>query len=68
MSSNVKAFFDFVHFNLSLFQSICADFLFPRYIQALANNVSFVRHKEIYAAAAEIIGLMLKNVTHLTDV
>lgn len=34
-----------------------------RYIQALANNVSFVRYKDIYAAAAEIIGLMLKNLS-----
>lgn len=39
-----------------------------RYIQALANNVSFVRYKDIYAAAAEIIGLMLKNLTQMTDV
>lgn len=39
-----------------------------RYIQALTNNVTFVRYKELYAAAAEIIGLMLKNLTHATEV
>uniref|UniRef100_A0A3B4TQG3 DNA-dependent protein kinase catalytic subunit n=1 Tax=Seriola dumerili TaxID=41447 RepID=A0A3B4TQG3_SERDU len=31
------------------------------YIQSLTNNVSFVRYKEVYSAAAEIIGLTLKN-------
>lgn len=54
-------------FNFSLFPCICAGFC-PRYIQALTNNVSFVRYKEIYAAAAEIIGLMLKKLTQMTDV
>ncbi|KAM8822809.1 DNA-dependent protein kinase catalytic subunit isoform 1-T1 [Spinachia spinachia] len=40
---------------------------YDRYIQALTNNVSFVRYKDVYAAAAEIIGLILKNMTE-TDV
>ncbi|XP_060788690.1 DNA-dependent protein kinase catalytic subunit-like isoform X1 [Neoarius graeffei] len=34
-----------------------------RYFQALANNLSFIRYKEIYSAAAEIIGLILKYMT-----
>ncbi|KAI4806498.1 hypothetical protein KUCAC02_017322 [Chaenocephalus aceratus] len=35
------------------------------YIQSLTNNVTFVRYKEVYAAAAEIIGLVLKNMTEM---
>uniref|UniRef100_A0AAR2L7W1 DNA-dependent protein kinase catalytic subunit n=1 Tax=Pygocentrus nattereri TaxID=42514 RepID=A0AAR2L7W1_PYGNA len=30
-----------------------------RYFQSLANNLSFIRYKEVYSAAAEIIGLTL---------
>ncbi|XP_068566169.1 DNA-dependent protein kinase catalytic subunit [Cebidichthys violaceus] len=37
------------------------------YIQSLTNNVSFVRYKDVYAAAAEIIGLILKNMTETDD-
>ncbi|XP_054478556.1 DNA-dependent protein kinase catalytic subunit [Anoplopoma fimbria] len=37
------------------------------YIQSLTNNVSFVRYKDVYAAAAEIIGLILKNLTETDD-
>ncbi|XP_075994169.1 DNA-dependent protein kinase catalytic subunit isoform X2 [Genypterus blacodes] len=43
------------------------DIEYERYIQALANNLSFVRYKEIYAAAAEIIGLILKNMTEVDN-
>lgn len=39
-----------------------------RYIQALTNNVTLVRYKELYAAAAELIGLMLKNLTQSAEV
>lgn len=39
-----------------------------RYIQSLANNLSFVRYKDVYSAAAEIIGLILKNMTEIDDV
>jgi len=39
-----------------------------RYIQSLTNNVSFVRYKEVYAAAAEIIGLTLKNMSETDEV
>lgn len=39
-----------------------------RYIQSLTINVSFVRYKEVYAAAAEIIGLVLKNMTEVDNV
>ncbi|KAK5850083.1 hypothetical protein PBY51_014363 [Eleginops maclovinus] len=35
------------------------------YIQSLTNNVSFVRYKDVYAAAAEIIGLVLKDMTEM---
>lgn len=38
-------------------------FFFSRYMQSLTNNVSFVRYKDVYAAAAEIIGLVLKSMT-----
>ncbi|XP_066575742.1 DNA-dependent protein kinase catalytic subunit isoform X2 [Amia ocellicauda] len=31
-----------------------------RYFQCLANNISFIRYKEIYAAAAEVIGLVMQ--------
>ncbi|XP_054840598.1 DNA-dependent protein kinase catalytic subunit [Eublepharis macularius] len=31
-----------------------------RYFQALANNMAFVRYKEVYAAAAEVLGLVLQ--------
>ncbi|KAM3860678.1 DNA-dependent protein kinase catalytic subunit [Diretmus argenteus] len=36
---------------------------YERYVQALTNNLSFTRYKEVYSAAAEIIGLILKNMT-----
>lgn len=36
---------------------------YERYIQALTNNLSFVRYKDVYSAAAEIVGLVLKNMT-----
>lgn len=42
--------------------------MFFRYIQSLTNNVTFVRYKEVYAAAAEIIGLVLKNMTDMGNV
>ncbi|KAL4682230.1 hypothetical protein H8959_001785, partial [Pygathrix nigripes] len=32
------------------------------YFQALVNNMSFVRYKEVYAAAAEVLGLILRYV------
>ncbi|XP_030635503.1 DNA-dependent protein kinase catalytic subunit [Chanos chanos] len=38
-----------------------------RYFQSLANNLSFVRYKEVYSAAAEIIGLTLNYMTEKTD-
>lgn len=39
-----------------------------RYIQSLTGNLSFVRYKEIHVAAAEIIGLTLKNLTDVSEV
>ncbi|MEQ2212314.1 hypothetical protein XENOCAPTIV_029172 [Xenoophorus captivus] len=39
-----------------------------RYIQSLSNNVSFTRYKEVYSAAAEIIGLVLKSTMERVDV
>ncbi|XP_041824461.1 DNA-dependent protein kinase catalytic subunit [Melanotaenia boesemani] len=38
---------------------------YERYIQSLTNNFSFVRYKDVYSAAAEVIGLILKNMTEL---
>ncbi|XP_021104653.1 DNA-dependent protein kinase catalytic subunit isoform X3 [Heterocephalus glaber] len=34
-----------------------------KYFQALVNNMSFVKYKEVYAAAAEVLGLILHYVT-----
>lgn len=39
-----------------------------RYIQSLTTNVSYVRYKEVYSAAAEIIGLILKSMTDMGEV
>ncbi|XP_053349394.1 DNA-dependent protein kinase catalytic subunit [Clarias gariepinus] len=39
-----------------------------RYFQSLSNNLSFTRYKEIYSAAAEIIGLILKYMTDKDNV
>ncbi|XP_068160133.1 DNA-dependent protein kinase catalytic subunit [Antennarius striatus] len=40
---------------------------YERYIQSLTNNLSFVKYKEIYAAVAEIIGLILKNAANMNE-
>ncbi|XP_060058172.1 DNA-dependent protein kinase catalytic subunit [Erinaceus europaeus] len=34
-----------------------------KYFQTLVNNMSFVKYKEVYAAAAEVLGLILRYVT-----
>ncbi|XP_016054399.1 PREDICTED: DNA-dependent protein kinase catalytic subunit [Miniopterus natalensis] len=34
-----------------------------KYFQALVSNMSFVKYKEVYAAAAEVLGLVLRHVT-----
>ncbi|XP_049710414.1 DNA-dependent protein kinase catalytic subunit isoform X1 [Elephas maximus indicus] len=39
-----------------------------RYFEALANNIAFVKHKEVYAAAAEVLGLILRYVTEKGNV
>lgn len=39
-----------------------------RYFQALVNNMSFVKYREVYAAAAEVLGLVLRYVTERKDV
>ncbi|KAJ0023075.1 hypothetical protein NQD34_015209 [Periophthalmus magnuspinnatus] len=36
---------------------------YNKYIHSLTNNVTYTRYKEVYSAAAEIIGLILKNMT-----
>ncbi|KAJ0059871.1 hypothetical protein NL108_014572, partial [Boleophthalmus pectinirostris] len=36
---------------------------YDKYILSLTNNVTYTRYKEVYSAAAEIIGLILKNMT-----
>lgn len=46
---------------------ICMVCIF-RYIQSLTDNISFVRYKDVYSAAAEIIGLTLKNMTEVDNV
>ncbi|XP_061821672.2 DNA-dependent protein kinase catalytic subunit isoform X1 [Nerophis lumbriciformis] len=36
---------------------------YNRYMQSLTNNLAFVKYKDVYSAAAEVIGLILKNMT-----
>nr|XP_061809878.1 DNA-dependent protein kinase catalytic subunit-like [Nerophis lumbriciformis] len=48
--------------NLSAYDASCG-IQYDRYIKSLTNNLTFVKYKEVYSAAAEIIGLMLKNMT-----
>lgn len=38
-------------------------YVYYRYFEALVNNMSFVKYKEVYAAAAEVLGLTLQHVT-----
>ncbi|XP_034415705.1 DNA-dependent protein kinase catalytic subunit [Cyclopterus lumpus] len=52
--------------NLPAYEASCG-IEYDGYIQSLTNNVSFVRYKDVYAAAAEIIGLILKNMTETDD-
>ncbi|CAN9506484.1 unnamed protein product [Ophioblennius macclurei] len=52
--------------NLPAHDASCA-IDYDKYIQSLCNNVSFVRYKEVYSAAAEIIGLILKSTTEAND-
>ncbi|KAM7370115.1 hypothetical protein PAMP_011395 [Pampus punctatissimus] len=54
--------------NFSAYDASCG-IEYERYIQSLANNLSFVRYKDVYSAAAEIIGLILNhmNQTKQTD-
>lgn len=52
--------------NLPAYDASCG-IEYDRYIRSLTNNVSFVRYKDVYAAAAEIIGLILKNMTQQDD-
>uniref|UniRef100_A0A8C6A8F9 DNA-dependent protein kinase catalytic subunit n=1 Tax=Marmota marmota marmota TaxID=9994 RepID=A0A8C6A8F9_MARMA len=39
-----------------------------KYFQALVNNMSFVKYKEVYAAAAEVLGLILQYGTERKNV
>ncbi|XP_026183019.1 DNA-dependent protein kinase catalytic subunit isoform X2 [Mastacembelus armatus] len=50
--------------NLPAYDCTCG-IEYDRYIQALTNNLSFVRYKDVYSAAAEVIGLNLKNMTNM---
>ncbi|XP_042366176.1 DNA-dependent protein kinase catalytic subunit [Plectropomus leopardus] len=52
--------------NLPAYDASCG-IEYGGYMQSLTNNVSFVRYKEVYAAAAEIIGLVLKNMTEMDN-
>lgn len=52
--------------NLPAYDASCG-IEYNRYIQSLTSNLSFVRYKEIYAAAAEIIGLTLKNLANMSE-
>uniref|UniRef100_A0A3P9NWB4 DNA-dependent protein kinase catalytic subunit n=1 Tax=Poecilia reticulata TaxID=8081 RepID=A0A3P9NWB4_POERE len=46
--------------NLPAYDASCG-IEYERYIQSLGNNLSFTRYKDVYSAAAEIIGLVLKT-------
>ncbi|XP_069007483.1 DNA-dependent protein kinase catalytic subunit [Embiotoca jacksoni] len=50
--------------NLPAYDASC-EIEYERYIESLSNNVSFVRYKDVYAAAAEITGLILKSMTEM---
>ncbi|XP_044195297.1 DNA-dependent protein kinase catalytic subunit [Thunnus albacares] len=52
--------------NLPAYDTACG-IEYERYIESLSNNISFVRYKEVYSAAAEIIGLVLKNMTEVNN-
>ncbi|MBZ3885751.1 DNA-dependent protein kinase catalytic subunit [Sciurus carolinensis] len=39
-----------------------------KYFQTLVNNMSFIKYKEVYAAAAEVLGLILQYVTERKNV
>uniref|UniRef100_A0A452TWI8 DNA-dependent protein kinase catalytic subunit n=1 Tax=Ursus maritimus TaxID=29073 RepID=A0A452TWI8_URSMA len=39
-----------------------------KYFQALVGNMSFVKYKEVYAAAAEVLGLTLRYITEKENV
>ncbi|KAI5763568.1 PRKDC protein [Gulo gulo luscus] len=39
-----------------------------KYFQALVSNMSFVKYKEVYAAAAEVLGLTLRYITKKENV
>ncbi|KAM5211726.1 DNA-dependent protein kinase catalytic subunit isoform 1-T1 [Hipposideros larvatus] len=39
-----------------------------KYFQALVNNMSFVKYKEVYAAAAEVLGLVLRYITEKKNI
>uniref|UniRef100_A0A3P9H2R7 DNA-dependent protein kinase catalytic subunit n=1 Tax=Oryzias latipes TaxID=8090 RepID=A0A3P9H2R7_ORYLA len=47
--------------NLPAYEASCG--IEYDYIQSLTQNLSFVRYKDVYSAAAEIIGLTLKNMS-----
>uniref|UniRef100_A0A3Q1ES12 DNA-dependent protein kinase catalytic subunit n=1 Tax=Acanthochromis polyacanthus TaxID=80966 RepID=A0A3Q1ES12_9TELE len=50
--------------NLPAYDATCG-IEYDRYIQSLTNSVSFVRYKDVYSAAAEVIGLVLKSTTEM---
>ncbi|KAM4719019.1 DNA-dependent protein kinase catalytic subunit isoform 2-T2 [Anableps anableps] len=52
--------------NLPAYDASCG-IEYERYIQSLSNNLSFIRYKEVYSAAAEIIGLVLKSMMEKGD-
>ncbi|XP_047423865.1 DNA-dependent protein kinase catalytic subunit isoform X2 [Mugil cephalus] len=52
--------------NLPAYDASCG-IEYDRYIQSLTNNLSFVRYKEVYSAAAEIVGLVLKSMTEVDN-
>ncbi|XP_044600073.2 DNA-dependent protein kinase catalytic subunit [Equus asinus] len=39
-----------------------------KYFQALVNNMSFVKYREVYAAAAEVLGLVLRYITERENI
>uniref|UniRef100_A0A8D0GIE8 DNA-dependent protein kinase catalytic subunit n=1 Tax=Sphenodon punctatus TaxID=8508 RepID=A0A8D0GIE8_SPHPU len=53
--------------NLSPYDPKC-EIDSTRYFQALVNNIALIRYKEVYAAAAEVLGLILRYIAEKENV
>lgn len=65
MARGAKLLYFYVNRMYYLMHIFCICY---RYFQALVTNMSFVKYKEVYAAAAEVLGLILQYVTKKENV